>query len=92
MAKYGGTLSAATELQVAGASADRLSICIINLSSADSIKVEFGQAASTATPDGSWHVFPQSQLTLVQGEFPEITMSINLISTGTPSYIVRTTE
>jgi hypothetical protein len=88
--KFGGTLVAATNSEVAPAKVDRLAVCIMNLSTgSDKIFVEFGAVASTTVAAGSWCVFPEGTLTISQSEFPEIKGTVNLISIGTPDYIVR---
>jgi hypothetical protein len=89
MAKYGGTLVAATNSQVATANASRLAVAIQNLDAATALRVEFGAVASTVAADGSWNVPAGGTLTLSQTEFPEIQQTINLKSTGTPVYVVR---
>lgn len=87
--KFGGTLVAATNTPVGEAAPARVSITIINLSATDSISAEFGAAASTTVGAGSWVISPSSRVVLSSRECPEIVRQLNLISTGTPGYIVR---
>ncbi|MBS1793679.1 MAG: hypothetical protein JSS81_07490 [Acidobacteria bacterium] len=89
MAKYGGTLVANTNTPVATADGNRMAVAIQNLDAASAIKVEFGAAADTAAGSSSWHLAPSGSLVLARKDFPEIALSINLKSTGTPAYVVR---
>lgn len=88
--KWGGTLVAATNAQVAGAKADRMSVAVINGSTTDTIFVEFGAAASTVVGDASWRVPPSGSLFLNSFDYPAIRGTINLKSSGTPEYFVAT--
>lgn len=91
MAKVGGTLTADTNAEVLPADGTRHNIAIINNDGAAAIYVEFGAAASTTVADDSW-VIPAvagASLFLNRGEWPEIAGSVNLKSTGTPTYVVR---
>ena len=89
MAKSGGTLTANTNAEVLAANMTRTVLCVINASTTDTIYCEFGAAASTTAADDSWIINPQGAIMLNVGEWPEITGSVNLKSTGTPSYVAR---
>lgn len=91
MAKAGGSLSANTNAEVLGADMQRQTVFINNLSTNQVIYIEFGAAASTTASDGSWALnHDEPPLILSVEDFPEIRNSINLKSTGTPQYVVRT--
>lgn len=91
MAKYGGTLVADTNTEIAGSDMQRQSVSIINLDHSNNhiLFVEFGGAASTTLADGSWAVHGP-YITLHVDDYPEIRGSINLKSASTTDYIVRT--
>lgn len=61
---------------------------ITNVSSTDTIYVNFGAVASTTSTDDSIPLLPQNVLTLNGGEVPDIKQTVNLKSTGTPQYHV----
>lgn len=88
MAKVGGTLTANTNAEVLGADMLRNFLEITNVSSTDTIYIEFGSAASTTVADDSIPLLPGNTKTLNGGEVPEIKKSVNLKSTGTPQYHV----
>lgn len=88
MAKVGASLVANTNSEVLGADQLRNFLQITNVSSTDTIYLEFGAAASTVSTDDSIPILPQNVLTLNGGEVPEIKKSVNLKSIGTPQYHV----
>lgn len=94
MAKYGGTLVANTNTEIATADLQRQAIFIHNLDSTSNhvMFVEFGAAASTTLADGSWPVDSGETLELWVEQWPEIRGSINIKSAHTSDYVVRTTN
>lgn len=88
MAKVGGSLSANTNAEVLGADMLRNFLEITNVSSTDTIYIQFGAEASTTVADDSIPLLPSSVKTLNGGEVPEIKKTVNLKSTGTPQYHV----
>lgn len=92
MAKAGGTLTANTNAAAVAANLQRQTVAITNVDTTSTIYVEFDAAASTTASSASWFVAPRTTLTLSVKDWPEIRYSVNLISTGTPQYVVRTTE
>lgn len=88
MAKVGASLSANTNAEVLGADMMRNFLQITNVSSTDTIYIEFGAAASTTATDDSVPLLPQNVVTFNGGEVPEIKKTVNLKSTGTPQYHV----
>ena len=92
MAKYGGTLTANTNVVVATADMSRQSIYIHNLDSTSNhvIFVEFDAAASTTLADGGWPVDSGEALHLHVENWPEIRGSINIKSAHASDYVIRT--
>lgn len=89
MAKQGGSLSAATNAEVLTANAARQAVIIQNISDADTIYFEFGAAASSTSTDDSFVLLPETTIIMNAAEWPEIRKTVNLISAGTPQYLVR---
>lgn len=88
MAKVGGTLVANTNSQPLAADMLRNFLQVTNVSSTDTIYLEFGGQADTVVAGGSVPLLPQTVLTLNGGEIPDIKKTVNLKSTGTPQYHV----
>jgi hypothetical protein len=89
MAKLGDTLTANTNYVALAADEQRMNVAIINQSTTETIFVEFGGVASTTVTADCWFIPSSGALFLNVGEWPEIKGSVNLKSTGTPAFVVR---